>query len=365
MTPMFNILGSLASGRLLADVGGTFLEPPSASTIAPDVDWLFYFILAICIVFFLIIVFVTLLFAWKYRYVPGVDHGIAPGHSNALELTWTFIPTVLVVLIFYYGFTGYVHMSVPPANAYEIGVQAQTWNYSFQYPNGVVVGPLDLTIPSGQPVVFVLNSSDVIHGFYVPAFRIKKDIVPGRYNKCWATAVDTGKDETYDVFCTQYCGKGHSTMRAKLTVKSPAAFKVWMEAAANPNLPPKEMGQHIWQTRGCISCHSNDGTTTGVAPSWKDVYLHEQHGKDGTTRIADEDYLHLVITQPNVYPLQGFTGIMPPTQGLLNETQVQDVILYVKSLSDKYKPEGTTKPTTAASTAAATQPATATQPAGQ
>src|SRR5450432_2672959 len=194
---MLSNLTPLAALNPLAEAWGNFWEPPQASTIAQSSDWLFYFILYICIFFFLLILGLLVVFAWKYRYREGFDPGDAPKHNTALELTWTFIPTVIVVIIFVYGFTGFMQLNVAPPDPYEIVVLAHTWAFSFRYPDGHIDNQLH--IPADVPVRFVLNSSDVIHGFYVRAFRIKKDIVPGRYNSIWAVANVPG---TYDVFCT-------------------------------------------------------------------------------------------------------------------------------------------------------------------
>jgi cytochrome c oxidase subunit II len=327
----------LSSLNILADTGGTFWQPPQASLIAPDVDWLFNFILAICVFFFVLIFVLLVVFAWKYRYREGDPPPVGPKHNTALELTWTFVPTVIVVVIFVYGFKGFMHMAIVPDNNYEIVVSARMWSYTFRYPNGHVDNTLH--IPAETPVQLVLNSDDVIHGFYIPVFRIKKDDVPGRFNKIWvdADAVDPGKSATYDIFCTQFCGQGHSTMRSHVVVQTRDDFEAWLKNANIFVGTPAEHGKHIWETMGCNQCHTIDGSA-GRGPTWKDVYGSMVPMKEGPALLADEDYLHGVITNPNSHQIPGFDPIMPPTQGLLSEKDVGDVIAFLKTLSKNYHP---------------------------
>ena len=157
-----------------------------------------------------------------------------------MELTWTFVPTVILVIIFVYGFKGFLQMNVAPPDPYEIVVQAHMWQYAFRYPNGWV--DKELHIPANVPVRMIMNSSDVIHGFYIPVFRVKKDIVPGRYNTIW---FDANKPGVYDVFCTQFCGDGHSEMRAKATVQSLAEYRAWLDNVWM-GLKPEELGAKLY-----------------------------------------------------------------------------------------------------------------------
>jgi cytochrome c oxidase subunit 2 len=323
---------------------GGFWMPPQGSAMAGEVDWLFFFIYWICVFFFLLVLVLLVTFAWKYRYREGQPMLDAPKHNTALELTWTFIPTLIVIVIFFYGFKGYMHLAVPPPDAYEVDVTARMWSYSFRYPNGEQSN--ELHIPVNTPVVFVLSSDDVIHGFYMPVFRIKKDIVPGRYNKIWVQATMLG---TWDIFCTQYCGQDHSSMRSHVVVEPRSVFVEWLGKLGGGGLPPVERGQYLWNTRGCQQCHSTDGTSTGKAPTWKDLFMTEVQTMDGM-HTADEDYLHEVITHPNVHPIAGYQPIMPPTEGLLTEKDVGDIIAYIKSISKNYHPAklpAATGPTTA------------------
>jgi len=340
--------------NILADGWGDMWMPPQASSQAGDIDWLFYVIFGICLFFFVLVCVLLVVFAIKYRYREGQEEIIVPRHSNALELTWTFIPTVIVFIIFYYGFRGYMDMVVAPPNAYEITVQAVQWGYTFDYPNGHADGTLH--VPADMPVRLLLNSVDVLHGFYVPAFRVKKDIVPGRVNTLWFQAnPPSGKSASYDVYCTQYCGRGHSEMRAVCVVQSQTDFVNWL-ANADAGLTPVERGKLVY-ARSCALCHSIDGTII-KAPTWKDLYGSTVKFQDGTSEKADDDYLKFVITHANAKPIPGFDPIMPNFNAILRDKDVLDVIAFIKSDSKYYHPVtlgATTKP--AGQTAAsATQP---------
>ena len=324
MNPMLN--------NLAENPWGGFWMPPQGSATAGEVDWLFFFIYSICLFFFLLVLVLLVTFAWKYRYREGQPALPAPKHNTALELTWTFIPTLIVIVIFVYGFKEYLNLAVPPPDAYEVDVTARMWSYSFRYPNGEQSN--ELHIPMNTPVVFVLTSDDVIHGFYMPVFRIKKDVVPGRYNKIWVQATMPG---TWDIFCTQYCGQDHSSMRSHVVVQDRAAFLDWLGKLGGGSLPPVERGKYLWETRGCQQCHSVDGSATGKAPTWKDLFMSQVQTLEGT-HLADENYLHEVITHPNVYPIAGYQPIMPPTEGLLDEKDIGDIIAYIKSISGNYHP---------------------------
>jgi cytochrome c oxidase subunit 2 len=325
----------LANLHLLADPSwGNFWQPVSGSTIAPEVDDLFYIIYWVNVIFTALITVLLVTFAWKYRAREGYDPGDAPKHNTALELTWTFVPTVIVAVIFVFGFQRFMNMAVPPANPYTIIVQAKMWSYNFYYPNQHIDNTLH--VPADVPVMMVLNSSDVIHGFYIPAFRVKKDDVPGRDNRIWFKShLDPGQKEAeYDIFCTQFCGDGHSTMRSKVVVQPLEDFKKWLKDVSVFKGTDVQHGQYLWNTRGCNSCHSTDGSSNRC-PTWKDLYESDVHLADGTTVTADADYLRYVIEHPNSKPIPGFDKIMPATidAGLVTDQDVSYIISYIKTLS--------------------------------
>jgi cytochrome c oxidase subunit 2 len=305
--------------------------PPQASTVAPDVDWLFNFILGITIFFCLVIFAGLVVFSIKYRHRPGHQGGESPGHSTGLELTWTIIPLIIVLVVFFYGFRGFLNMSVVPPNSYEIIVQSKMWNWAFQYPNGTVTS--ELHVPKDLPIRLVLTSDDVIHSFYVPAFRTQKMSVPGRYNRAWFQATKLGE---FPIYCAQYCGTSHGEMRSKVVVQEPGNFDRWLEEASNPekqaDFTPQKAGADIYKSRGCIQCHSIDGSH-GTGPTWKDMFGSKVALSDGTSVVADENYVRDSVLYPNKHIVQGYQAVMPSYLGGLKDKQIDWVIAYMKTIS--------------------------------
>jgi cytochrome c oxidase subunit II len=209
------LIASLGSRAFSVGLGAGFWLPRQGSTGAARVDSLFHAITWISICFFALIVSLLAVFLWKYRSRPGHTSQPSPTHNTPLEITWTVLPVLIVVWIFWEGFTGFIDLATPPDNAYEVQVLGQKWNWTFTYPNGVV-SP-DLHVPVDTDVRLVMTSQDVIHSLYVPDFRIKRDVVPGRYEKAWFHATDTGD---YQLYCAEYCGTQHSSMLAKVVVQS-------------------------------------------------------------------------------------------------------------------------------------------------
>lgn len=348
-----------ATTQATSATSGSFWMPPQASTVAGGVDSLFYFIFWITVFFFVLILALMLYFVAKYRYTEArPDAEPAPSHSTALELTWTIIPTILVLMIFYFGFRGFLKMSVVPPNAYEINVTAKMWAWEFAYPNGYV--DTDLHIPANTPIRIVLQSQDVLHDLFIPQFRVKKDAVPGRYNHLWLQATDTtplgadGKPDlsrAFDIYCAEYCGTSHSSMRAKVIVHETAKFGSWLAEASDwekQGITPLAQGEKFVRTRGCLGCHSVDGTRL-IGPSLKNVFGEEQLLTDGTRVIADENYLKESIYDPAAKVVASFTPQMPTYKTSLKDKDVNAIIVYLKSISDKYKNETisvTTAPTT-------------------
>jgi cytochrome c oxidase subunit 2 len=317
---------------VLANSSKSFWMPERASTFAPNVDGVFNFIYWLCLFFFLLITILLVYFVIRYRHKPGVERESAAGHSTALELTWTIIPTVLVLVIFYFGFRGFLNMAVEPPNPYEINVTGSMWQWSFTYPNGHTDNELHL--PPNTPVRFVLASNDVLHSLYVPAFRIKQDVVPGRYNRLWVQATEPGK---YDLYCAEYCGKNHSTMISSATVHADrAAFDKWLSDAADwtKRMSPVDAGRMFYEKRGCITCHSVDGTVL-TGPTWKDAFGSQVATTAGTV-TADENYIRESILYPGAKIHQGFGNIMPSQLGQFSDRDIDAIIAYMKSISKNF-----------------------------
>ena len=332
--------------QVLANARESFWMPERASTFANEVDWLFYCILGVC-VFLAALIFVPLVvFVIRYRHRGPNDEPMAksPSNSTALQLIWTIVPTLIVLTIFYFGFIGYLDMSVVPPNAYEIQVSGKMSKWSFIYPNGYSDG--ELHVPKGIPVHLVLTSEDVIHDLYIPAFRIKKDAVPGRYNKLWFQASRTG---SFDAYFAEYGGNNYPQMMTKVVVHEPEEFDAWLEKASNweNRMTPLEAGKMFFNNRGCNQCHTVDGTRM-IGPSLKDLYGSMQPLTNGAKVLADEAYLRESILVPGAKIVEGYTDVMPSYQGTLKERDLRALILWMKSQSVHSTTAPTTKPAGAA-----------------
>lgn len=330
----------------------TIWMPMQASTKAAGVDWLFYFITYIALAFFVLIVVLMVYFCWKYRRRPGnVPSQIT--HNTPLELAWSILPSILLVFMFWYGFVGYLDARTPPASALEIKVNAQQWAWEFVYPGGVTSDELHL--PVNTPVQFVMNSADVLHSFFVPAFRVKMDLVPGRYTKLW---VEPNRVGEYLLLCAEYCGTKHSDMRAKVVVHEPGGFEKWRENAdpisqmdeaqykafnadpqkfidQNPQFSglkvPRLMGEKLYASKGCKQCHSVDGVV-GQGPSWKGIWGAQHKMRDGSIVTVDENYVRESILNPGAKIVEGFSNIMTPYQGRIKDREIDMLIEYMKTL---------------------------------
>ena len=318
---------------LLGAIGDPLFPKPTSTT-AGTVDDLFYFILIISIGFFAIIVGAMLLFIFRYRERPGHEVQPSPSHNNLLEVGWSVFPGILVGVIFFWGFTTYLDMRQPPDNSYEIQVIAKKWTWSFVYPNGHVDN--DLHVPVGKPVRLVMSSDDVIHSLYIPSFRLKMDVIPGRYTSTWFESNAPGD---YVLFCAEYCGTQHSKMLARVVVHPSGEFNRWLENAANfmEKMTPAEAGQTLYTRRGCVQCHSLDGSAM-TGPSFKGVYSSIQAMANGESITVDENYLRESILEPQAKVRAGYKPVMPTYQGQLKNEEIAALIAFIKSLSEEPKP---------------------------
>lgn len=311
------------------NASGSFWMPPQASTIAGDVDALFDFIYYLNVFFFVAITAAVIYFAVRYR--RRSDEQLATsqvGHNTLIESAWTFIPLILVIVMFVWGFRVFLDQSVAPDDAYEVKVTASAYKWDFTYDTGAVSGG-DLIVPAGRPIKLVMTSTDLLHSFFVPDFRIKSDVVPGRYTTVWFNAPQPGE---HQVFCTEYCGVGHSGMLAKVTVLPPAEFEEKLQKDfIDGDIPPAEMGKKLYTQSGCMACHSIDGTRL-VGPTWKGLFGSERKLADGSTVKADENYLRESILQPMVKVVESYPPSMPSYQGQLKDIQIDGLIEYIKTL---------------------------------
>ncbi len=333
MSPIpFSLLLAAQQG---ADQGGFFF-PPEATDAAARHDWVFFLILWIAGFFFLLINVSAVYFAIKYRRRrEGEPVEKSPSHNNTIEIIWTVIPSIIVCYLFWAGLTGYVDRRTPPEDAYTIYVNGQQWSWSFRYPNGTVTD--ELHAPVDTPIKLVLSASDVIHSLYIPAFRIKMDAVPGRLQSTWFNANMTGD---FDLFCAEYCGRNHSAMITRAVISDRATFDKWLADQMDVlSLPPAEAGQKLYTRRGCVACHSLDGSRL-VGPTLKDLFGHEVTLEDGSTVVADENYLQESILDPNAKIVKGDPPY-PPTMpnfatgpNALKPAEVSALIEFIKTLKD-------------------------------
>jgi len=303
----------------------------AASKIAGEVDSVYVFITAIAVFFFLVTQGLLIYFAIKYRRRKGQEVETPYITSNrVLEGIWIAIPTLLVMAIFAYGYKVYEDMRTPLPGATEINVTAKQWLYEFKYPDGrVAINELRASV--GEPVQLTMTSTDVIHGFFIPEYRIKQDILPGRYTYLWFQPDRPG---TFDVYCTQYCGAGHSEMKAKLIVMSEDGYRQWEAGQAEAHektVPLAEKGKTIVERSGCLACHTVDGRAL-VGPTLKGLYGSRVMLDDGSTVTADEDYLKESLLLPNAKVVKGYKPLMPTFKGMLSDEDITAVIAYMKTV---------------------------------
>ena len=318
----------------LADQPGSFWFPPAASTNAESVDHTFDLVLYINFLYGLPIFLLIFYFAWKYRRRAGVEPPTSPHHGFLLEVTWTVIPTIMVVGVFFEGFVNYISMTTMPEDPYEIQVQAKKWNWNFTYPNGYESN--ELHVPGGRPILLTMRSDDVMHSLFIPAFRVKMDVIPGRYTQMWfePLVVEGTEPEEYDLFCTEYCGTSHSDMITKTFVHNSGRFDAWLAETGTAHLymPPCQYGEILWEKKGCKQCHSVDGTR-GTGPTWQGVFGTEQQMTGGESVTVDADYIRESILMPNAKVRSSYQGVMPSYQGQLDDKQIDALIAYHKSLN--------------------------------
>jgi cytochrome c oxidase subunit 2 len=333
---IFSIMNALAIRLELVATGravsgeGSFWLPRQGSTLARDVDLNWDLVFWISVFFFALVTFLMFFFVIRFRARKGRAAEPSASHNTPLEILWSVIPTLLVMVLFWQGYKTFLDFATPPQNSYEVLVTAQKWNWQFTYPNGYV--DANLHVPKDTPVQLVMSSEDVIHSFYVPEFRVKRDVFPGRYSKIWFEANELGE---YDIFCTEYCGTEHSSMLAKLVVHELADFDSWLEAASDwmSTMSPAEAGQVLYEQRGCKQCHSVDGAT-GIGPTFLGLFGRERPLADGSTITVDENYIRESILEPQARIAAGYDPVMPTYQGRLKEEEITAIIEYQKTLSD-------------------------------
>lgn len=304
------------------------LLPEQASTMAGPVDQLYWFITGVSGFFTLLVASLILWFAIRYRRRGVRTERPAAEGVLALELTWSIIPFVIAMIMFVWGAQLFISMKQPPPDALQVFAVGKRWMWKVQHLEGKREIN-ELHVPVGQPVKVTLTSEDVIHSFYIPAFRVKQDAVPGRYTEFWFEATQPG---TYHLFCSEFCGSQHARMIGQVVAMEPADYQAWLSGTDRgaPRLTMAEAGERAFAELGCASCHQ--GGDTGRGPTLAGLAGSVVEMSDGSRRIADAAYLREAILRPQAAVRAGYQPIMPTFQGLLGEDQVLELIAYIEAL---------------------------------
>jgi len=308
---------------------GNFLLPPQKSTIASDVDALLNFINIVSAVILIGIVIAIVYFVIKYKRKSDNDITSLVDHNNTLEITWSAIPLVLIIIVFIWGFRDFMRMRTAPGDAYEIHVTGKSWLWEYTYVNGGK-NLNDLYVPAGRPIKLVMSSADVLHSFYVPDYRIKQDVVPGRYTTVWFEVKEPGQSQ---IFCTEYCGRSHSDMLGKVIALEQSEFDQWLKSSGGKpeDMSLAEWGEVLYTKSGCQACHSLDGSKI-IGPSFKGSWGQNRAFTDGSTGVVDENYIRNSIINPSGKIVSGYDPVMPSYDGTFSDEDLSAIIEFIKSL---------------------------------
>jgi cytochrome c oxidase subunit 2 len=351
------------STALLADIEDSFWFPKQASSFASEVDWMYDFILYISLAFFIPMMAFMVYTMFKYTKKKGEKADSQVTHNTPLELAWSIGPSVLLVWMFVQGSISYLDMRTPPEGSYEVSVTAKSWNWLMDYGRGTLHPELHLL--KDEPTKLAMRSDDVIHSLFIPAFRAKKDIVPGRVNYMWfkPTVASTKVSDAelakakkqsegsgtwdynkyqftadgysfFDLYCTEYCGKDHSIMQTVVVVhETQEDLDKWIKA--NSTRGDNSMlawGERLYNQRGCAGCHSVDGKM-GTGPTFKDVYGSQHALQAGGDVVVDDNYVRESIILPKAKVVAGYQPVMPSYKGQLSDDDIASIIEFLKSLS--------------------------------
>jgi cytochrome c oxidase subunit 2 len=309
------------------------LFPPEASTIAPYMDALYLFLLAITLVGLLLVGAIVVTFSLRYR---KSVHPVATQieGSTLLEATWTIIPLGLFLVCFVWGALLYFRIYNPPVNSMNIYIVGKQWMWKAEHPGGQ--HEIDaLHVPTGRPVQLTMISQDVFHSFSIPDFRVKREVIPGRYSTVWFEATTPG---TYHIFCTQYCGTNHSAMIGEVTVLTPADYEKWTQESTS-GMSLAQNGERLFASMGCNACHSGGAGARG--PSLAGVYGTTLQLTNGSQVKVDDAFLRDAILNPSQHVTAGYAPIMPTYQGQVSEDGLIDLVEFVKSMNSNYRVQQT------------------------
>jgi cytochrome c oxidase subunit II len=306
---------------------------PEASSIAFRIDVFFWSMAALCALVAVGVAVAIVFYGVRYRHGSAADRSGRHREDLGVELTWILVPFALFVVAFIWSLSLFALARTPPADARTIYVVAKQWMWTFEHPAGQrEINTLH--VPIGEPVRLTMTSQDVIHSLYVPAFRVKQDVLPGRYTELWFIASALG---SFPLLCTQYCGMDHAHMGGTIVVMRPAQYARWLEGQATAGTLAAQ-GAQLFRSRGCSGCHSPNATVH--APDLAGVYGRTVHLADGRSVIADERYLRDCILLPAERVVAGYPPLMPSFSGQLSEEELLALIAYIKSIANPPPEEG-------------------------
>jgi cytochrome c oxidase subunit II len=309
------------------------LFPREASTIAPYADALYFFLLLITVIGLILVAVLILGFSIRYRKEKNPVATQVEG-STLLEATWTIIPLALFMVAWIWGALLYFRIYNPPTNAMNIYVVGKQWMWKAEHPGGQhEINALH--VPTGRPVQLTMISQDVFHSFSIPDFRVKREVIPGRYSTVWFEATTPG---TYHIFCTQYCGTKHSAMIGEVTVLTPADYQKWTQESTS-GMSLAQNGERLFASMGCNACHSGSAAARG--PNLAGVYGSKLQLTNGSQVVVNDAYLRDAILNPSQHVTAGYAPIMPTYQGQVSEDGLIDLVEYIKGMQSNYRVQQT------------------------
>jgi len=311
-------------------LSGIPLFPEQASTLASEVDNLYFFVTAVTAFFALLVVVLVIIFAVKYRDPTGEKVGAPITGSIPLELGWSIIPFFISMAIFGWATIVFFHLVRAPDQTLEVYSTGKRWMWRFQHIDGQSEIN-QLHVPLGRPVKVIFTSEDVLHSLYMPAFRVKADAIPGRYSSVWFTPTKVGE---YHLFCAEYCGTKHSGMIGSVVVMEPNDYQTWLSGGGGMSMAAR--GEQLFQQLGCVGCHLKDGS--GRGPSLAGKYGVQETLASGATVTIDDTYIRESILTPQMKLVAGYGPVMPTFQGLVNEQGLMSLIEFIKSLPPSGQP---------------------------
>ena len=303
------------------------LFPPEASTSAAQVDWLFFGLVLMSLFFCVVVFFPITYFSIRYRRGSSADRSNPSSGSNLLESGWTLLPLMISIGFFVWGATVYYHIERPPRNALQVQVVAKQWMWKLEHAEGKKEIN-ELHLPLGQTVSLTMTSQDVIHSFYIPAFRVKQDVVPGKYTTEWFHPTRLGE---FHLFCAEYCGTNHSRMIGRVVVMEPTKYQQWLTSGETGTAIALE-GRRLFRDKGCSGCH--EANSIVHAPPLEGIYGKQVPLNSGEVVTADDQYIRDSILLPGKQISAGYDNLMPSFTGHISEGEIMQIIAYLKSIGE-------------------------------